>query len=543
MTDPGAAPATDEPADLAVGAFSSSAPWLVEPPDMAWRQGIDHLRARTRAEAPLLTRRRRLPPGLRVVRVGGLLGRALAGWYLLDRRRGRHESRAGLSLRLRRAFERLGPTYIKLGQILSSGEGIFPEELVSEFRLCRDQVPAEPFDTVRRIVEEDLGRPLDDIFAVFELTPLAAASIAQVHAARLVTGEPVVVKVQRPTVARLVRHDLAAMSWIAPLLVGRIPVAALANPPALVELFGETIVEELDFRLEAQNMLDVARVLSDAGQRALVVPRPHPRLVTRRVLVMERLDGFAWGNVEAMRAAGVDTAAVLHAGMIAFLEGALLYGVFHGDLHGGNLFVRPDGRVALLDFGITGRLDDRQRLALLRLIIAGSSYDIRGQVEAMRDLGALPSSTDIDAVIRDLGLDKPPVDPTKLSAEELTSQIRDVTKALLGYGARMPKELMLYVKDMLFLDGALAVMAPDVDMIAEIVSIVMHFYERHGTRIARDMGMDPALLPEIDLEGIRASFGITEPVEALTYRELQGRREVIRRRLEQHQKHRRGRRD
>jgi ubiquinone biosynthesis protein len=543
VTDPGASAATDEPADLTVGSFSSSPPWLVEPQGMAWRQGIDQLRARTRAEAPRMTRPRRLPPGLRVVRVGGLLGRALTGWYFLDRRRGRHESRAGLSLRLRRAFERLGPTYIKLGQILSSGEGIFPEELVSEFRLCRDQVPAEPFVTVRRIVEDDLGRPLDDIFAVFEVTPLAAASIAQVHAARLVTGEPVVVKVQRPTVARLVRHDLAVMSWIAPLLVGRIPVAALANPPALVELFGETIVEELDFRLEAQNMLDVARVLSDTGQRALVVPRPHPRLVTRRVLVMERLDGFAWGNVEAMRAAGVDTAAVLHAGMIAFLEGALLYGVFHGDLHGGNLFVRPDGRVALLDFGITGRLDDQQRLALLRLIIAGSSYDIRGQVEAMRDLGALPASTDIDAVIRDLGLDKPPVDPTKLSAEELTSQIRDVTKALLGYGARMPKELMLYVKDMLFLDGALAVMAPDVDMIAEIVSIVMHFYERHGTRIARDMGMDPALLPEIDLEGIRASFGITEPVEGLTYRELQERRELIRRRLEQHQKHRRGRKD
>ena len=541
MTDPGALAATDEPADLAIGAFSSSAPWLVDPDAMTWRRGIDELRTRTRADAPRLTRRRRLPPGLRVVRVGALLGRALASWYTLDRRRGHHESRAGLSLRLRRAFERLGPTYIKLGQILSSGEGIFPEELVAEFRLCRDQVPAEPFGTVRRIVEEDLGRPLDELFADFELAPLAAASIAQVHAARLVTGEQVVVKVQRPTVVRLVRHDLAAMSWIAPLLVGRIPVAALANPPALVELFGETIVEELDFRLEAQNMLDVARVLSDTGQRALVVPRPHPNLVTRRVLVMERLDGFAWGNVEAMRSAGVDTAAVLHAAMIAFLEGALLYGVFHGDLHGGNLFVRHDARVALLDFGITGRLDDQQRLALLRLIIAGSSYDIRGQVEAMRDLGALPASTDIGAVIRDLGLDKPPVDPTTLSAEELTSQIRDVTKALLGYGARMPKELMLYVKDMLFLDGALAVMAPDVDMIAEIVSIVMHFYERHGTRIAQEMGMDPASLPEIDLEGIRASFGVTEPVERLTYRELQDRRELIRKRLEQHNRNRRGR--
>jgi ubiquinone biosynthesis protein len=542
VTDLGDTPLADEPADLAVGAFSSRAPWLVDPSAMGWRAGIELLRTRTAAEAPRLTRRRRLPPGLRVVRVAGLLGRALAGWYLVERGRGGHRSRAGLSLRLRRAFERLGPTYIKLGQILSSGEGIFPEELVSEFRLCRDQVPAEPFSTVRRIVEEDLGRPLEQLFAVFEVTPLAAASVAQVHAARLVTGEQVVVKVQRPSVARLVRHDLAIMSWIAPLLVGRIPVAALANPPALVEVFGETIVEELDFRLEAQNMLDVAAVLAETGQRALVVPRPHPTLVTPRVLVMERLDGFAWGNVEAMRAAGVDTAAVIHAGMIAFLEGALLYGVFHGDLHGGNLFVRHDARVALLDFGITGRLDSQQRLALLRLIVAGSANDIRGEVEAIRDLGALPAATDIDAVIRDLGLDKPPVDPTTLTADELTAQIRDVTKALLGYGARMPKQLMLFVKDMLFLDGAIALMAPDIDMIGEIVAIVMHFHEHHGERIARDIGIAFSDIPDIDMDAIRASFGVTEPVERLTYRELQERREIIRRRLEHRQRGRRRRR-
>ena len=535
MTEHPGPPVDEVPADLAVGAFSSSAPWVVDPAAMSWRTGIDDLRRRTGAEAPRLTRPRRLPPGLRVFRVSALLGRALVAWYLHDRAKGTAASRTGLSLRLRRTFERLGPTYIKLGQILSSGEGLFPEELVAEFRLCRDQVPAEPFSTVRRIVEEDLGRPLEEIFAVFEIAPLAAASIAQVHAARLVTGEQVVVKVQRPAVARLVRHDLAVMSWIAPLLVGRIPMAALANPPALVEVFGETIVEELDFRLEAQNMLDVARVLAETDERALVVPRPHPRLVTRRVLVMERLDGFGWGNVEAMRAAGVDTAAVLHAAIIAFLEGALLYGVFHGDLHGGNLFVRHDGRVALLDFGITGRLDDQQRLALLRLIIAGSAYDIRGEVEAIRDLGALPASTDVDAVIRDLGLDRPPVDPTTMTAEELTGQLRDVTKALLGYGARMPKELMLYVKDMLFLDGALALMAPDIDLIAEIVSIVMHFHERHGERIAREIGMTSRQeIPDLDLDAIRASFGVTEPVEALTYRELQERRELIRRRLEQH---------
>ena len=188
-----------------IGAFSAQGPWVVEPDNLAWRRGLDRVRAATAASVPELTRRRRLPPGARVVKVGALLGRALGGWYLTDRRKGEHVSRAGLSRRLRQAFERLGPTYIKLGQIISSGEGIFPEELVTEFRLLRDQVPAESFDAVRAVVEADLGKPLEQVFKTFDRTPVAAASIAQVHAATLHTGESVVVKVQRPQVASLVR--------------------------------------------------------------------------------------------------------------------------------------------------------------------------------------------------------------------------------------------------------------------------------------------------------------------------------------------------
>ncbi|MHB1504841.1 MAG: ABC1 kinase family protein [Acidimicrobiales bacterium] len=523
-----------DPPDRAVGAFSENGPWLVNPSDVAWLPGVDSLRGVTRDEVPRLVQHRALPPGARVVQVAGALGTAMVGWWVFDRPKGAAAGRAGLSRRMRRAFERLGPTYIKLGQILSSGEGLFPEELVAEFRLCRDQVPPEDFQTVRRIVQEELGSPLHDLFPSFDPVPLAAASIAQVHAARLATGEQVVVKVQRPRVSRLVHRDLAVMSWMAPALVGRIPVTALANPPALVELFAETIVEELDFRLEAANMLDVARVLSETGQHALVVPRPHPRLVTRRVLVMERLDGFAWGDAERMRRAGIDTETVLHDGLVAFLEGVLLYGVFHGDLHGGNLFVRRDGTVALLDFGITGRLDEFQRQAFLRLLVAAASNDARGQVAAMRDLGALPVDVDVDAVVADLGLDRPMADPTLMSPQELSAMLSGVTKALLGYGARMPKELMLFVKDMLFLDGALAVMAPDIDILSEIVGIVLYFHENHGERIAAEMGMEPSAVPLVDVAGLRAAFGIAEPVERLTYNDIRQRREVIRRRMERH---------
>ena len=283
-----------DPEDLVVGAFSENPPWLVDPRSLAWQAGLDALRLRTRAEARALTRRRVLP-GTRVVRVGVELGTALGGWYAFGRRGGRSHSRASLSRRLRRSFERLGPTYIKLGQILSSEKGCSPRNWSpnsgSSATRCRPKRSGREPD--RR---GGSRRPARDLFASVDSVPVAAASIAQVHSARLPTGEEVVVKVQRPIVAHVVGRDLAVMSWLAPLFVGRIPVVALTNPPALVEVFAETIVEELDFRLEAQNMLDVARVLADTGQRALVVPRPHPRLVTRRVLVMERLDGFGWGE-------------------------------------------------------------------------------------------------------------------------------------------------------------------------------------------------------------------------------------------------------
>ncbi|HZM30293.1 MAG TPA: AarF/UbiB family protein [Acidimicrobiales bacterium] len=519
------------PTDLDQGSFSDTPPWTLDDPTaLAWRRGLGEVRARAIAEVPALTRPSRWPPGARLLTVTRRLGTAVGLWALRERRAGGATSRAGISRRLRIAAERLGPTYIKLGQIISSGEGIFPAELVGEFKLCRDRVPAEPFRVVREVIEADLGRPLEEVFRWVDRSPLAAASIAQVHAATLRTGEPVVVKVQRPTVARLVRDDLRVMAWLAPKLVGRIPIAALANPPALVELFAETITEELDFRLEAENMLDVAKAFAELGQRNYVIPRPHPSLVTRRVLVMERLDGFRFDDVVGMRDAGVDTEAVVRTGMIGSIEGALIHGIFHADLHGGNLFVLPDGRTALLDFGITGRLNETKRLAMLRLMMGGSANDIPAQLAALRDLGALPADADLDEVSRELRLEDPFVDPLSLSGEQLVGELQQIVKALLGFGARMPKELMLFVKNMVFLDNAIATLAPDLDMIDEVAQMSIYFATRHGERILADVGIDPRLI-DLDMAGVKANLGVDDSVDSLTYRQLQERREAIREKL------------
>lgn len=520
---------TSPPNDLHLGSFSEQAPWSLADRELVWKQRVESLRSAQRRELPSLTRAPRVPPLGRALTVGRVLGSAVGLWYLLDRRGNR--SRAGLSRRFRVAAERLGPTYIKLAQIISAGEGVFPPELVEECKKCRDQVPPVSYAEVVDVIESELGKPLFQVFRSLDPTPLAAASIAQVHAAVLKTGEKVVVKVQRPGINELVRRDLRVLSWLAPFLVGRIPVSALANPPALVELFAETIVEELDFRLEAANMLDIAEVFVKLDRPGFVVPRPHPEFVTKRVLIMERLHGFNFNDVAGMKEAGVDTHEVIQTAMLGFLEGAFLHGVFHGDLHGGNLFVLPDGRIGLVDFGITGRLTEQERMAFLKMMMTATMNDVSGQVAALRDLGALPPDTDVDAVIADLGLDGPPPDPTSLSPEELIAELQRIVKALLGYGARMPKPLMLYVKNLIFVDGAIATLAPELDMFSVVTNIATHFATTHGAAISAQLGTGGEAW-EIDADGLKAGFGV-DPAETstLTYAELRERRSLIRRRL------------
>jgi len=520
--------------DTDFGAFTERGPWNLDLDSITWLGGIDALRDDIRANVPRLTRRQVLPPGRRV---GSILGRfawALGRWKFAKFRglEGR-ESKQELSRRLRLASENLGATYIKLAQIISSGDGVFPEELVTEFRKCRDQVPAEPFTMVKQIVEEDLGAKLHEIFTSFDKEPLAAASIAQVHRAELlVDGVPteVVVKVQRPRIGEFVHADIAASAWLAPFLVGRIPVAALANPPALVEVFAQSIVEELDFRLEASNMLDVARSLKALEQDGYVVPRPHAELVTKRVLVMERLDGFQFDDLERLAAENIDPHDIVRTGMVGFLEGAMVNGIFHGDLHGGNLFVRPDGKTALLDYGIVGRLTEPKRIAFLKLMMSSMSSNVTGQVEAIRDLGALPDDVDIDQVIVDLGLDGSGLDPMELSQSELVDEVNRLVKAMLGYGARMPRELMLFAKNMVFLEGAINTLTPDIDIFAEVQHIAMWFLKRHGNQLAVDIGIKTDDFG-IDLSAMKMQFGVDPAADEFTYRELQEKRELIAKRF------------
>ena len=506
--------------DLVIGAFTSHGPWTVEPDAMAWRRNVDQLRSRTQSSVPKLIDRRRTP-SLRLAHVAAVLSAAVGPWAARKRFKSDSVTQADLARRVRLAFEKLGPTYIKLGQIVASAEGMLPTEVVEEFKSCRDQVPPEPFEVIREIVERELGAPLGELFASFDGITIAAASIAQVHSARLHDGADVVVKVQRPSVSSVVPADLQTMAWLAPLVEKRVPQLALANLPAYVELFAETIVEELDFRLEAQNMLDVAAVLAKTEQRSVVVPRPHPSLVTKRVLVMERLHGYKIDDAKAIRDAGIDASKVFTSLLVSFYEGAGIYGVFHGDLHGGNMIVTPDGEVGIFDFGITGRFDDTARTALMRLLLSGLIDDVRAQICAIRDLGGFPPDVDVSALVAMIDVEELRNATGNASSEELAIHMRDLMKQLIDHGGRIPKSLFLYMKGMIYLNGATAALASDVNILDMIGEVFAHFAKNHGDSIVTDFGIDLSTISvaEVMQAQMGAQLGV-DVSDGITFREM-----------------------
>ena len=279
--------------------------------------------------------------------------------------RPRHQAPRTLAVALRRSFADLGPTYVKFGQLIASSPGLFPEFLATELRRLLDSVPPEPVAKVRRVIERDLGQPIEVLFADFDDTPLAAASIAQVHRARLHDGTDVAVKVRRPHLRGRIEQDLRLLRLLAGVLARAGALGETLNPTAVVDDLALTLRAELDFEREAASMVSFAANLAAFGaNHDCVVPRPIDGMVTERVLVMTYIDGTPVDDGTALRAAGHDLEGLVRTGVRAWLEGALEHGLFHGDVHAGNLFVTPAGDIAFFDFGIMGRLDDRTRLVL-----------------------------------------------------------------------------------------------------------------------------------------------------------------------------------
>ncbi len=275
---------------------------------------------------------------------------------------------------MREAFAELGVTYVKLGQLIASAPSLFGAEVATEFRTLLDDGRPVSFDRVCHEVERALGRPLDAVFATLDPDPIGQASMAVVHRGELLDGTLVAVKVLRPGIERKIAADFVLMGWLLPRIASRIAGAHAEVVPTLLAGLRTQLCEELDLRNEARVMEHFNTLLDEIDLPTVVVPRPYPHLSARRVLTMEWLDGVAIDDVGAVEDFGVDPTPLVADIVKAFFLTAVRYGIFHGDVHAGNLLLLRDGRVAILDWGIVGRLDATNQ-AHLRSVIGAALGD------------------------------------------------------------------------------------------------------------------------------------------------------------------------
>jgi predicted unusual protein kinase regulating ubiquinone biosynthesis (AarF/ABC1/UbiB family) len=364
---------------------------------------------------------------------------------------------------LRRSFEDLGPTYIKLGQLVASSQGLFPERYCVEFRKCLDRVRPFGYAEVEEILRAELGRDPREIFASIDEKPLASASIAQVHSARLQDGKDVVIKVQRPKIHELVEADLRVLHFMARMML-LMPLGELANPQGVVEDFESNIREELDFRREAANMAEFNRIMREHGQSLVAAPTAVMELTTPRVLVMERFFGFRVDDVAKLRESNFDGEEKLLVGMRAWFQCMILHGFFHGDVHAGNLMALSDGRIGFLDFGIVGRFPRERREQITDYLMAFATGDFRKLADVMVAMGSAGEKVNLDALARDLGAAYRPMLENDASAVKYADIIPSTMRAAVRHGLRLPRDFVLVVKQMLYFDRYAKVLAPSLNV-------------------------------------------------------------------------------
>ncbi|MCF8608821.1 AarF/UbiB family protein [Gordonia sp. HY285] len=388
------------------------------------------------------------------------VGRFVAG-SITGLLRGHTPDTRDIAHQVRRTFEHLGPTYVKLGQLIASSPGVFGPTMAGEFATLLDQVRPADYAQLRQIFIDDLGGSPDEIFATFDETPIASASIAQVHTATLHSGEEVVVKIQRPDIAERLAPDVAILERLAGLAevseYGR-----MLSARHVVEDFADGLDAELDFRNEAATMRQWFECLQPGpfGDRVRV-PHVYDELTTRRVMTMERIYATRIDDVAAVRAAGHDGEALCRNLLLSLLDSAFHGGLFHGDLHAGNVLVDDDGVLVLLDFGIVGRFDARTRRILRQLVvdlIVKQDYDSAGR--AIFLLGAVhkPGSTEKGA--EDIRKVTTPLSTTELGSMSYTDLGRQMAAVAKAHDARLPRELVLVGKQLLYVEKYTKLLAP-----------------------------------------------------------------------------------
>ncbi|MBB3747557.1 putative unusual protein kinase regulating ubiquinone biosynthesis (AarF/ABC1/UbiB family) [Mycolicibacterium sp. BK634] len=360
-----------------------------------------------------------------------------------------------------KTFADLGPTYVKFGQIIASSPGAFGEGLSREFRGLLDAVPPADTDEVHKLLKQELGGEPSQLFASFDEEPFASASIAQVHFATLHSGEDVVVKIQRPGIRRRVAADLQILKRFAQ-LVELAKLGRRLSAQDVVADFSDNLAEELDFRIEAQSMEAwVSGLHGSPLGRNIRVPQVHWEFTSERVLTMERVHGVRIDDVKEIRKKGFDGTELVKALLFSTFEGGLRHGLFHGDLHAGNLLVDDDGRIVFLDFGIMGRIDPRTRWLLRELVYAllvKKDHAAAGKIVVL--LGAVGTTKPEKEAAKDLEAFAAPLTLKTLGDMSYADIGKQLSTLADAYDVKLPRELVLIGKQFLYVERYMKLLAP-----------------------------------------------------------------------------------
>lgn len=405
-----------------------------------------------------------------------------------------------LPIILRTLFERMGATYVKLGQFIASSPTVFPAAYVKEFQKCLDQTEPLPWKTIQQVVEAELG-PISQTFSYVDERPLASASIAQVHAARLLTGEDVVIKVQKPGIDDCLQADLGFIYVTARVLEYLQPELERTSLSAVAGDIRGSMLEELDFEKEARNTIEFRRFLQDNGLlKKVTAPLVYLEHTTKRVLTMERLNGVSMLDEETIRTVNknpeVGTDAIITALNVWSLSLTSMPW-FHADVHAGNLLLLEDGRVGFIDFGIVGRISEKVFASVTELSLALAANDSEAMAIALCNMGAADETVDTKQFGRDIErvldrMNNVQTDITVMATQdgrvagrievnesEITDLLLELVDVAENNGLKLPREFGLLVKQSLYFDRYLKILAPNVNVMND--SRIMLGGERRGS--------------------------------------------------------------